>query len=317
LVRGLVYFALLGVLSEVVSLPFSCYSTFGLEEKFGFNRSSLGTFLKDQLKGWLLAILLGGPLLAAILWFFQETGAAAWLWAWGLLALFQVAMGFLAPVVLLPLFNAFTPLPEGELRGAIESYAAKVHFKLQGIFTMDGSKRSTKANAFFTGFGRFRRIVLFDTLVQQHTAKELVAVLAHEVGHFKRGHVLKGLALSLISSFVLFYLLSLVLHSEAVSRAFGFTTLTVYGGLTAAAWLYGPLSLVLGAAGQALSRRYEFEADAFAVRTTGAAQDMISALKRLSADHLADLNPHPWKVFLEYSHPPVLERVRAIRNLAG
>jgi STE24 endopeptidase len=182
---------------------------------------------------------------------------------------------------------------------------------------MDGSKRSTKANAFFTGFGRFRRIVLFDTLIQQHTVKELVAVLAHEVGHFKRGHILKGLGLSLASSFVLFYLLSLVLQSSAVSEAFGFLTPSVYGGLTAAAWLYGPLSLLLEVFTQALSRKYEFQADAFSVETTGAAQAMIDALKRLSTDHLADLNPHPWKVFLEYSHPPVLERVREIRRRAG
>lgn len=311
--RGLVYFGLLALLSEIISLPFSWYSTFVLEEKFGFNRSSVGTFVSDHLKGWILGIIVGGLVLAAILWFFLKTGSLAWLWAWGFLAIFQLVMGFLAPVLLMPLFNKFTPLEDGELKEAIEKYASSVSFKLQGIFTMDGSKRSSKANAFFTGLGRFRRIVLFDTLVKKHTVPELVAVLAHEVGHFKRGHIVKGMALSLVSSFLLFYFLSLVLGSPQVSAAFGFAEHSVHAGLTAASWLYGPFSLLLGVGAQWLSRKYEFEADAFAVKTTGERENLIEALKRLSADSLSNLNPHPWKVWLEYSHPPVTERLRLIR----
>lgn len=218
---GLLFFAVLGLVSEIFSLPFAVYSTFGLETKFGFNRSTPATFVKDQLLGLGLGIVVGGPVLAALFWFFLSAGRWGWLWAWGFLALFQVVMGFLAPVLLLPLFNKFTPLAAGELRGAIEEYAGKVSFKLQGIFTMDGSKRSTKANAFFTGFGRFRRIVLFDTLVSKHTTPELVAVLAHEVGHFKRGHILKNLFFSLASTFVLFFGLSMVLGNPVFSAAFG------------------------------------------------------------------------------------------------
>jgi STE24 endopeptidase len=312
---GLLFFAALAVLAEIFSLPFSYYSTFVLEERFGFNRSSFATFVGDHLKGYLLGILLGGPLLAAVLWFFLSTGAVAWIWVWALLTLFQLVMGFLAPVVLMPLFNKFSPLPDGELKSAIEGYAASVSFRLQGIFTMDGSKRSSKANAFFTGLGRFRRIVLFDTLVKKHTTPELVAVLAHEVGHFKKGHILKSLALSIISTFVMLFLLSRFLLNPEISLALGFPTHSVHSGLTVASWFFGPISLLIGIAAQAFSRKNEFEADAFAVATTGKGADLIEALKRLSADQLANFNPHPWKVWLEYSHPPLLQRVEAIRAL--
>lgn len=310
---GLVFFAALAILAELLSIPFSYYSTFVLEERFGFNRSSLRTFVGDHLKGYLLGILIGGPLLAAVLWFFLEAGSSAWIWVWALLTAFQLVMGFLAPVILMPLFNKFSPLPDRELKGAIEAYAASVKFRLQGIFTMDGSRRSSKANAFFTGLGRFRRIVLFDTLVKKHTVPELVAVLAHEVGHFKKGHILKGLLISISSSFVLIFLLSRALLYPEISLALGFPAHSVHSGLTVASWFFGPLSLVLGVAAQAFSRKNEFEADAFAVETTGRGEDLIEALKRLSADQLANFNPHPWKVWLEYSHPPLLQRVEAIR----
>lgn len=313
---GLLFFAALAVLAELFSLPFSYYSTFVLEERFGFNRSTLGTFVGDHLKGYLLGVLLGGPLLAAVLWFFLEAGAAAWVWVWALLTAFQLVMGFLAPVLLMPLFNKFSPLPDGELKSAIENYAASVSFRLQGIFTMDGSKRSSKANAFFTGLGRFRRIVLFDTLVKKHTTPELVAVLAHEVGHFKKGHIVKSLGVSILSSLVLLFLLSRLLLNPEISLALGFQQHSVHSGLTVASWFFGPLSLLLGIAVQAFSRKNEFEADAYAVATTGKGADLIEALKRLSADQLANFNPHPWKVWLEYSHPPLLQRVEAIRALS-
>jgi STE24 endopeptidase len=313
ILTGLFFFAALAVLAELFSLPFSYYSTFALEERFGFNRSTFGTFVGDHLKGYFLGILLGGPLLAAVLWFFLETGSTAWIWVWALLTAFQLVMGFLAPVLLMPLFNKFSSLPEGELKSAIEGYAASVNFKLQGIFTMDGSKRSSKANAFFTGLGRFRRIVLFDTLVKKHTTPELVAVLAHEVGHFKMGHIVKGLGLSILSTLVLLFLLSRLLVNPEISFAFGFSAHSVHSGLTVASWFFGPLSLLLGVAAQAFSRKNEFEADAYAVATTGKGADLVEALKRLSADQLANFNPHPWKVWLEYSHPPLLQRVEAIR----
>jgi STE24 endopeptidase len=315
LAAALLYFGALAVLSEIVNLPFSWYSTFVLEGRFGFNRSTPKTFLVDHLKGWVLGLLLGGPLLAAVLWFFLKTGDSAWIWVWAVITVFQLVMGFLAPALLMPLFNKFDPLPEGELKSAIEAYASSVRFKLQGIFTMDGSKRSTKANAFFTGLGRFRRIVLFDTLVSKHTVPELVAVLAHEVGHFKKGHIVKGLILSFVSSLVLLFLLSRLALSQEIVAAFGFGQYSIQAGLTAAAWFFGPISLVLGVGAQALSRKNEFEADAFAVETTGKGEDLAEALKRLSADQLANFHPHPWKVWLEYSHPPLSQRVRAIRAL--
>lgn len=311
-ITGLLFFFALGALSEVLSLPFGYYSTFVVEERFGFNRSSLGTFVGDHVKGWILGAVIGGPILAGLLWFFAAAGSLAWIYAWAFLAVTQLVIGFLAPVVLMPLFNKFTPLPAGDLKEAIEGYARKVDFKLQGIFTMDGSKRSAKANAFFTGLGRFRRIVLFDTLVKQHPTHELVAVLAHEVGHFKRGHIPRMITASLVSLFVLFFLLSLVLNSPAATAAVGFAHHSVHAGLVVAFWLYGPLSLVLGLLTQRLSRKHEFEADEYAARTTGAGPELAMALKRLSAESLSNLDPHPWKVWLEYSHPPVIQRIRRL-----
>jgi len=311
---GLIFFLGLGILSEILSIPFGYYSTFVTEAKFGFNRSSVGTFVADHVKGWVLGILLGGPILAGLLWFFGVAGNLAWVYAWAFLAATQLVLGFLAPVLLMPLFNKFTPLPTGDLKEAIEAYARKVDFKLQGIFTMDGSKRSAKANAFFTGLGRFRRIVLFDTLVKQHPTNELVAVLAHEVGHFKRGHIPRMIVASLLSLFVLFFLLSLVLSAPSASASLGFAQHSVHAGLIVAFWLYGPLSLVLGLLTQRLSRKHEFEADEYAARTTGSAQELAEALKRLSVETLSNLDPHPWKVWLEYSHPPVIQRVRVLKE---
>lgn len=310
--RALLYFLVLGVLEQVIDLPFSWHHTFRLEERFGFNRSTLGTFVGDLLKGWALGIVLGGLLGAAVLWFLLSGGPLAWLWAWLAFTGLQLLLAFLAPVLLLPLFNKFEPLPEGELRGAIEAYARKVDFRLSGLFTMDGSKRSSKANAFFTGFGGFRRVVLFDTLVRQHSTKELVAVLAHEVGHFKLRHIPKQLALSIASSLLLFWLFSLILRSEPLALAFGFSAPSAQAALTIAFWLYAPFSLVSGLLASALSRRFEFEADAYASRTTGDPRSLAEALRRLSVESLSNLNPHPWKVTLDYSHPPVTLRMRAL-----
>lgn len=311
---ALIYFLGLGVLSEVLGLPLGWYHTFVLEEKFGFNRATFGTFVKDTLKGWVLGLIIGGALMAALFWFLLSAGENAWIWAWAFLCFFQVLVGFLAPIVIMPLFNKFEPLAVGDLRLAIEDYARGVNFKLQGIFTMDGSKRSSKANAFFTGFGRFRRIVLFDTLVSRHPTNELVAVLAHEVGHFKRGHILKQIALSFAVFFGLFWLLSRVINNQAtMAHLLGFAEPSLHASLTVAFLLYAPLGLLVSLAFQILSRKYEFEADEFARKTTGNGQALIEALKRLSVESLSNLNPHPWKVFLDYSHPPVTQRIAALR----
>lgn len=314
-VNSLLFFLALGIFSEIFSLPYSYVHTFVLEEKYGFNRSTLGTFFSDHLKGWVLGLLLGGPLLWALFWFFQNSGELAWLWAWMAVAGFQIVLLFLAPALLMPLFFKFEPLPNGELRSAIEAYAQKENFQLKGVFSMDGSKRSSKANAFFTGFGPFRRIVLFDTLIEKHSVPELLAVLAHEVGHFKLGHIKKQMLLSFVVSFLLFFLLGKVLHSERAAIALGFSEWKVHAGLLGAFLLYSPFSLILGAFTSAISRRFEFEADAFAVRTTGSAHPLIDALKKLSKENLSNLSPHPWKVKLEYSHPPLVERLRALKAL--
>lgn len=313
--RGLAYFAALGIGTKITNLPFSIYETFNIEERYGFNKSTPQVFVQDQLKGLILAIVIGGPILALLIWFFDEFGDQAWLYAWLALTAIQLFITWLAPIVILPLFNKFDPLPEGELKVAIENYLQKQNFNSRGLFTMDGSKRSTKANAFFIGFGKFRRIVLFDTLIEKQTPKEIVAVLAHEVGHYQRGHIIKSLVLSILSTGILFYTLGFFLKSHIIYDAFQIATPSTYLGLVIISILYSPLSKLISILSNALSRKFEFEADEFAVRTYGASEDLVSALKKLSRDSLSNLTPHPIKVFFDYTHPPVLERVRVLRSI--
>jgi STE24 endopeptidase len=313
ILQGLVFGGILMVLSQLVSLPFSLYDTFVIEEKYGFNKTTPKTFVADLLKGLLLAVLLGAPIFALVLWIFSSV-ANAWLWAWGALSVIQLFILFIAPVVILPLFNKFTPLEEGELRSAIEKFAAAQKYTLSGIFKIDGSKRSTKSNAYFTGFGKTKRIALFDTLIENHSTEELVGVLAHEIGHCKRGHIKQGLVISLISSLLMFFILSLFISQPGLYAAFGVDGTPLYAGLIFFGFLYTPISMILSLLGNILSRKHEFEADAFAAETTQAPAEMIAALKKLSVDNLSNLTPHPLKVFLEYSHPPVLERIKALRK---
>jgi len=311
---GLIFAAVLLFLSQMVSIPFSTYGTFVIEEKYGFNKTTPKTFVLDILKTWILAAVIGGVLFACVLWFFEKAGPWAWLWCWMALTLFQICLMFVAPVVILPIFNKFIPLPEGELRAAIEDYARTQHFRLKGVFTMDGSKRSTKSNAFFTGFGRFKRIVLFDTLIEKHTVDELVSVLAHEMGHYRKKHILKSMLISILTSGLMFFILSLFINNRELFAAFGMEHVSVYASLFFFGFLYAPIEMLLSVFGNILSRRHEYEADAFAVDTYGKPEAMISALKKLSVDALSNLTPHPLKVFLGYSHPPVLDRIRAIRE---
>ncbi|MDF7808475.1 M48 family metallopeptidase [Pontiellaceae bacterium B12219] len=313
ILQGLVFGGLLMVLSQIVSLPFSIYNTFVIEEKYGFNKTTAKTFIVDLLKGILLTVLLGAPIFALVLWIFSSV-TNAWLWAWAALSLIQLFVMFIAPVAILPLFNKFTPLEDGELRSAIEDYAASQEYTLSGIFKIDGSKRSTKSNAFFTGFGKTKRIALFDTLIENHSTEELVGVLAHEIGHCKRGHVKKGIVISMASSLLMFFILSLFITKAGLYAAFGIEDTPLYAGLIFFGFLYAPISMILGLLGNILSRKHEFEADAYAAETTKAPGKMINALKKLSVDNLSNLTPHPLKVFLEYSHPPVLERIKALRT---
>lgn len=311
--HGLIYLGALLLAKTLISIPFSCYSTFVLEERYGFNRTTIRTFVLDLVKGILLSIVLGGPLLGTLLFFFDWAGPQAWLYAWGVTTAFIVIIQFIAPTWIMPLFNKFTPLAEGELKNRIMSYAKSVGFALDNVFVIDGSKRSSKSNAFFTGFGKHKRIALFDTLISGHSETELVSILAHEIGHYQKKHILQGLAISIIHLGIMLYLLSLALGSQGLFDAFGMEHRSVYGGLIFFGLLLTPLELVLSVLMNKLSRHNEFEADRFAVETTGGAEDLILALKKLSVHNLANLTPHPFYVFLHYSHPPLVSRITAMR----
>jgi STE24 endopeptidase len=312
---GLIYIGILTMGRSILALPFSIYSTFVIEEKFGFNKTTPFTFLTDLLKGLLLSIVLGGPLLAGVLAFFEFAGEWAWIYCWLATTAFTLFVQFIAPTWIMPLFNKFTPLEEGELRDAIMKYAASVKFSIQNLFVMDGSKRSTKSNAFFTGFGKNKRIALFDTLIEKHTVAELVAVLAHEIGHYKKHHILQQMVISILHAGVLFYLLSIFVSHRALFDAFFVAEVSVYTGLIFFGMLYSPIELLLSIFMQVFSRKNEYEADHYAAKTTNDSESMIAALKKLSVHNLSNLTPHPLYVFLNYSHPPVLQRIRALRAL--
>lgn len=313
--RGLIFAGILFLAASLINLPFSIYRTFVVEERYGFNRTTVKTFILDLFKGWILAGVLGGVVFAAIIWFFAMTGSAAWLLCWGMVTAFQLFILFVAPVTIMPLFNKFTPLEEGELRLRIEDYARKQDFKIKGVFTMDASRRSTKSNAFFTGFGRFRRIVLFDTLIERHSIDELLSILAHEVGHYQKRHIMKNVLVSVLSTGLMFFLLSFFLNNRGLFDAFRVSHISIYAGLFFFAFLYGPIDMIISILSNFLSRLFEYEADEFSARTYGQPGAMIDGLKKLSVDNLSNLTPHPLKIFLSYSHPPVLERIRALERI--
>ncbi len=309
---GEVYVGILVALRAVLSLPFSIVSTFVIEERFGFNRTAPATFVADLLKGAALGILLGGPLLFGLLALFEYAGAGAWVLCWMAGTVIALVLHYVAPVWIMPLFNSFTPLPDGELREAIFSYASAVKFPLREVSVMDGSRRSGKSNAFFTGFGKNKRIALFDTLIAKHSVSELVAVLAHEIGHYKKKHVVQGLVISILHMGLMLYLLSQFVSRHELADAFFMSHGSVYAGLVFFGMLYIPVEFFLSLGLHALSRKNEYAADRFASETTGSSESMVRALKRLSADNLANLTPHPFQVVMSYSHPPVLDRIRAL-----
>ncbi|RMF65631.1 MAG: M48 family peptidase [Calditrichaeota bacterium] len=315
ILTGLTYIGILVFAKSLLSLPFSIYSTFVIEERFGFNKTTPATFAADLLKGLVLAIVLGGPLLAGVLAFFEYAGSAAWLYCWLATTLFTLFVQFIAPTWIMPLFNKFTPLEEGELRKAILAYAESVRFPVKNLFVMDGSKRSTKSNAFFTGFGKNKRIALFDTLIEKHTVPELVAVLAHEIGHYKKKHIIQGMVISVVHMGVMFYLLSIFISHRGLFEAFYMQQMSIYAGLIFFGMLYSPIELILSVFMQMFSRKNEYEADRYAAETTRNPDAMVSALKKLSRDNLTNLTPHPLYVFLNYSHPPVLDRIRALARV--
>ncbi|MGA9049222.1 MAG: M48 family metallopeptidase [Dehalococcoidia bacterium] len=316
IVSGLLYTGILLLAYNVVMLPFSIYATFVIEQHFGFNKTTPRTFVADRLKTLLLAAILGAPLLACILALFELAGVYAWLYCWAALTIYLLVFEFIAPNWIMPLFNKFTPLGEGELRSSIINYAESVKFPISNVYVIDGSRRSSKSNAFFTGFGRNKRIALFDTLIAQHTVPELVAVLAHEIGHYKKKHILWGLITSILHFGILLFLLSLFINSPGLYQAFYMQQPSIYTGLIFFGLLYTPIELILGVLMNMLSRKYEYDADRFAALTVPDATEMVDSLKKLSRNNLSNLTPHPLYVFLNYTHPPLLQRVHAIEASA-
>jgi STE24 endopeptidase len=311
---GLMFIGILVLVKAILSLPFSIYSTFVIEEKFGFNKTTLKTFTIDVLKGFFLAMALGGPLLIGILAIFEYAGGLAWLYCWLTASFFLLFIHFIAPTWIMPLFNKFTPLESGELKEAILSYAGSVKFSLSDVFVMDGSKRSSKSNAFFTGFGKNKRIALFDTLLEKHSIHELVTILAHEIGHYKKRHIIQGLVVNILHMGLMFFLMSLFVKQNGLFEAFYMRNLSVYAGLLFFGLLYTPIEFIVSLALNALSRQNEYEADMFAVETTKRSEAFVDALKKLSKDNLSNLTPHPFYVSMNYSHPPVVERIKAIKH---
>ncbi|MEY4580274.1 MAG: hypothetical protein RL701_4977 [Pseudomonadota bacterium] len=296
----------------LASLPFRLFNTFVLEQRFGFNRTSLGTFIGDALKGLALGVALGAPGLALVVWLFERTGSLAALYAWIAGTVLLLVLQFVAPAWLMPLFVRFTPLPQGELRERITAYARSVSFPLDNVFIVDGSRRSTKANAFFTGFGRHRRIGLYDTLIARCSPDELTAIVAHEVGHYKKQHVSRGMLLGIAQLGLTLFGFGLLMRTPQLYAAFGVSQPSVYMGLVLCSLIYQPVALVLSLFMHARSRHNEFEADRFAVETTGMGGALVSGLKRLASDSLSNLTPHASYVMVHYTHPPLRERVRAI-----
>ncbi|WP_457575241.1 M48 family metallopeptidase [Desulfomarina sp.] len=315
-ITGVIYIGTLLFGFFFFNIPFSIYSTFSIEERFGFNRSTPVTFIADTIKTILLTSAIGIPLLSLILLFLIQASTFSWLYCWVGVFLFSVVLQFLAPVLILPLFNTFTPLAEGELRDAIDHYSRKEKFQLQGIFTMDGSRRSTKLNAFFTGFGKFRKIVLFDTLIEKLTVGEIVAVLAHEMGHLKLNHIKKMIVLSGIQIGIMFFILSFFLKNHELIRSLGIAEYSIYTSIVFFSFIYSPVNMFLSIILNWISRRHEFEADEYSVKTTGCADALVGGLKTLSKNNLSNLSPHPFFVILNYTHPPILKRIDRIRQIS-
>ena len=316
LITGLIFFGIITIIQDILSTPFSLYSTFIIEEEYGFNKSTAKIYVMDKLKSYLLLLLLGVPLISAILYFFESL-ENAWLYAWGLMALLSVVMPKIYTQFIAPMFNKFTPLEDGELRDLIENYSKEVDFPLTEVYVVDGSKRSAHSNAYFTGFGKNKRIVLFDTLMEDHTNEEILAILAHEVGHYKKKHIIKGMFTSIIHSGIMLYILGLFIKMPELHTAMGMSAEqpSVYAGLIFFSLLYAPIELVLSIMFNMLSRKHEFEADEYSAQTLKNTSHMISGLKNLTVKNLGNLTPHPLPVFLSYSHPPVLDRISALEKI--
>ncbi|WP_417444275.1 M48 family metallopeptidase [Joostella sp.] len=313
IIIALVFFGIITFASDIITTPFSYYHTFIIEEKFGFNKTSKKTFFLDKIKGWLMIIVLGGGILSLIIWFYQISGANFWIYAWIMVAVFTVFINMFYSKIIVPLFNKQTPLEDGSLKTKIENYAAKVGFQLDNIFVIDGSKRSTKANAYFSGFGKQKRITLFDTLVNDLEEEEIVAVLAHEVGHYKKKHIIFNIIASIVLTGITLFILSLFINIPELSLAIGVNQPSFHAGLIAFGILYSPISEVTGLFMNLFSRKFEYQADDFA-KETYAGEPLVTSLKKLSKNSLSNLTPHPAYVYVHYSHPTLLQRLKNLRK---
>ena len=313
---GLIYIGLILTGYILLGLLTSIYSVFVIEEKFGFNKTTPIIFVSDFIKTIVLFVLIGLPIIFSILWFFEYMGTFAWLYCWILVALASIVIQVVAPIWIMPLFNKFTNLSDGTLKNKISKYAQEVGFEFKNIQIMDGSKRSSKANAFFTGFGKSKKIAFFDTMIEDHSEDEIIAVLAHEIGHYKLKHILKATVLSIVNSGVIFFMMSLVIKNQLIFDAFYLENISIYAGFIIFGILYSPISLIISIFSNYYSRINEINADKWSIETTGLVIELGDALKRLARNNLVNLSPHPFYVFLHYTHPPLIDRLEIIKNLS-
>lgn len=313
---GLVFFALLFVINDLLNIPFSVYKTFVIEERYGFNKTTLKTFWIDKLKGYFLTILIGGPVLYLILYFFSNFTEYGWLYVWIFLIAFSIIMQPIFTTFVAPMFNKFTPLEDGPLLQKIKDYLSKVNFPVQRLEVVDGSKRSSHSNAYFSGIGKYKRIALFDTLLEQMDDDEILSIIAHEVGHYKLKHIYSGIILSSLQSGIMLYILSLFINNEQLFSVFSMQegNLSIYASLVFFSMLYSPISLIIGIFFSITSRKNEFSADAYSAETAKMPESLISGLKKMSKENLSNLTPHWLNVFLNYSHPPVLKRIGVLKT---
>ena len=311
---ALIFFGIMVFVSDIIHIPFNIYDTFIIEEEFGFNKTSPKTFVLDKIKGWIVGAIIGGGLLALFVWFYNSTGKYFWLYAWALFTAFMLLLTMFYTSVIVPIFNKLKPLEEGELKNEITEFCKSTDFKLDNVFIIDGSKRSTKANAYFSGLGKKKKIVLFDTLIERLSKEEIVAVLAHEIGHYKKKHTLVSLVISVIQTGITLYILSLFVGNPILSTALGVEQSSFHVGLVAFGFLYSPISTIIGLVMNIFSRKNEFAADRFASEKYEGVH-LQNALKKLSVNNLSNLTPHPAYVFFNYSHPPLLKRLQFIDKI--
>ena len=314
ILTGLSFFLILTIISDLLSIPFSLYRTFVIEEKFGFNKTTISTYFSDKAKQYLLMIIIGGPVLGAILYFFENTGELGWLYVWLFITFFSIIMQPIFNNFIAPMFNKFTPLEDGPLKEKITEYLNKVNFPVKKLEVVDGSKRSAHSNAYFSGFGKSKRIALFDTLVDQLDDNEILAVIAHEVGHYKLKHIHSGIILSSIQTGIMFFILSFFIMNESLFSVFYMDNLSIYASLLFFSMLYSPISMITGIVFMIISRKNEFSADAYSSKTANLPESLISGLKKMSKENLSNLTPHWLNVFLNYSHPPVIDIINALRK---